>query len=150
MRGSYIQTTPAKPYDVTITGSSSDPSKATTTVVDQGYWARLSENLVYIEYNYQHTNNAGAAAGSGAYIFSVPAGITLATPDSGAATFGSAYIFSGSTAGVGTAYVSTSDSGQGIRLFITNPTAISTAGSSNYALNGSTVQISFYGIFRTV
>jgi hypothetical protein len=63
-------------YTMTITGSSSNPTKASSPAKDQAYWRRNGSNME-IRYDYGHTSSAGAAAGSGDYRFSLPSGYTI-------------------------------------------------------------------------
>ena len=63
-------------YTMNIAGTTSNPTKATTTVIDIAKWRRLGDSM-QITYNYYHTNNTGAAAGSGIYLFPLPLGYTI-------------------------------------------------------------------------
>jgi len=57
---------------ITITGTTSNPTKATTTVYDE-FWARRNGENLDISMRYYHTSATGAAAGSGDYLFAIPA-----------------------------------------------------------------------------
>lgn len=63
---------------ITITGTTSNPTKATTTEVDRELLTRDGNYLV-VRGEYGHSNNAGTAAGSGDYLFAVPGGFTIDT-----------------------------------------------------------------------
>ena len=58
---------------ITIEGTTTDPSKASTVVHDSIDW-RDDGKYVHITMIYRHTNNAGASAGNGDYLFSLPNG----------------------------------------------------------------------------
>ena len=51
-------------FAMTITATTTNPTKATTTVVDQAYWRRVGD-CMEISYVYGHINNAGASVGGG-------------------------------------------------------------------------------------
>lgn len=51
-------------------------AKATTPDVDSAFWRRIDGNME-IMYNYVHSNNAGAAIGTGEYLFSLPTGYQI-------------------------------------------------------------------------
>jgi len=61
------------PYSVTVTGSSSNPTKGTTTI-DQGYWRRVGDSM---EIRYEYNQTAAGSAGSGSYFFSIPSNCTI-------------------------------------------------------------------------
>lgn len=64
---------------ITITGSTTNPTKATGIVVDKFWWCRNGQNLLG-RFEYRQNNNTSAAAGSGDYLFqAVPSGITIDT-----------------------------------------------------------------------
>lgn len=132
-------------YTVSITASGTNPTKATTTTQDQGFWKRVSDDSIMVRYYYEHTDNTGAAAGTGDYRYSLPTGITIdATKGAtsfGLAQYGSATAFVptlGATGIVGPA--TTTD----LYLYLVNnsfgPTNVS---ATFYAINASTVQYSF-------
>jgi len=56
-------------YDATTTA----PTKATTTIIDLALWRRVGDSM-HITYTYDHTNNTGAASGTGDYIYKLPTG----------------------------------------------------------------------------
>lgn len=76
MLSSGVPGTDWTPYTVTITASTTNPTKASSPTVDQGYWRRVGDSM-QIRYTYGYTSNAGAASGSGDYIFSIPSGHTI-------------------------------------------------------------------------
>ncbi|MCB1306837.1 MAG: hypothetical protein KDK30_01595 [Leptospiraceae bacterium] len=63
-------------YPLIIGAVTASPSKATTPDVDSAFWRRSGDSME-ITYTYIHTNNAGAAAGTGIYLFSLPSGYTI-------------------------------------------------------------------------
>lgn len=65
-------------FSMSIAGSTSNPTKANTTIIDAAYWYRMGRNMV-IHYDYEHTTNTGAANGSGTYMFTLPSGATADT-----------------------------------------------------------------------
>lgn len=128
-------------YTVAITGSSSNPTKATTPTSDVGQWMRSGDDEVYLRYTYFHSSATGAAAGSGNYSFSYPTGITTNATKVGSGTpvIGVGYVFT-TTAFTGIAYAETSTLG----LYVGNSSGAHViAGSSTTALNNSTVQIGY-------
>lgn len=101
------------PYDVTISASGSNPTKATTTVNDQGYYRRVGDSME-IKYHYSHSNNSGASAGSGTYNFSIPSGFTIDTskipPNTGGVNVVGAAAATSSTTGTQAGYASLANS----------------------------------------
>lgn len=63
---------------MTITGTTSDPTKPTTPDLDKVYWRR-SGNQVFLRYILQISSASGSAAGSGAYLFALPTNIAFDT-----------------------------------------------------------------------
>ncbi len=63
---------------MTITGTTSNPTKPTTPDIDKVYWRREG-NTVHLRYILQVSSAAGSAAGSGNYLFACPTNITLDT-----------------------------------------------------------------------
>lgn len=82
-------------YTVDITGSTTNPTKASSPDCDLGRWMRVGNHMT-LHYTYQHTNNTGAAAGSGEYLFSLPSGLSFDTgqigTSSGGEVFGAAQV----------------------------------------------------------
>lgn len=64
-------------YTPTITGSISNPTLATTKTLIARY--RVVGKSLQIAFTYYAASSTGAAAGSGAYLFSLPAGFTIDT-----------------------------------------------------------------------
>lgn len=60
-------------YNMTITGSVSNPTKGTVSA-DQAFWRRVGDSMI-IRYEYNQTS--AGSAGSGIYGFSLPAGFTI-------------------------------------------------------------------------
>jgi hypothetical protein len=69
----YAQTDWSASTTLTITGSSSNPTKGTGTVVDTIIWRRKGKRAE-IRYRYGHT--VGGSDGNGTYIFGLPSGLT--------------------------------------------------------------------------
>lgn len=65
-------------FDMTIGATVSAPTKATSPTHDEAYYRRVGDTME-IYYFYEHTSNIGAAAGSGTYTFSLPAGFSIDT-----------------------------------------------------------------------
>lgn len=63
---------------MTITGTTSNPTKPTTPDIDKVYWRR-DGNQVYLRYILQISSAAGSAAGSGNYLFTLPTNIVFDT-----------------------------------------------------------------------
>lgn len=71
---------------LTVTGESSNPTKGTVGI-DTFKWRRQGSAIQFL-YKFYQSANAGAAAGSGNYIFALPSGLTVNTtvlPATGAA-----------------------------------------------------------------
>lgn len=58
-------------FDMQINATVTAPTKATTPIIDQAAWRRVGDSME-IMYNYRHTNNTGATAGSGTYLYTIP------------------------------------------------------------------------------
>lgn len=65
-------------FDMTIGATGSAPTKATSPTYDKAYWRRVGDSM-QIYYFYEHTDNTGAAAGSGTYYFNLPSGYSRDT-----------------------------------------------------------------------
>ncbi len=63
-------------FPMAITGSVSDPTKASSPVFDLAVWRRVGDSME-IRYQYRQSSATGAAAGSGTYQFAVPSGVTM-------------------------------------------------------------------------
>jgi hypothetical protein len=61
---------------IAIGGSTTAPAIATSVVWNDAYYYRDGQYLV-LNFNYCHTNNTGATAGSGTYYFRIPSGLTI-------------------------------------------------------------------------
>lgn len=136
-------------YSMTIQSSGTVPTKASSPVIDQAQWMRIADDTIVTKYDYQHTNNTGAAAGSGVYGFSLPSGLTMDTTKagdgSGAPNFGgSAVAFvTGSNGGIGTA-IKVGYSSTAVGLYVAHQTTnATTIGSTFFAISAATVQYSF-------
>ena len=62
---------------VTISATTTAPTKATTRVDDYVRYRKVGPKEYEVEYKYFTTNSAGAAAGSGDYFFTLPAGLSF-------------------------------------------------------------------------
>jgi len=56
---------------ITITATTTAPTKPTTRVRDRMYWRRKRDSME-VRYEWKHTSSAGSAAGSGSYLFALP------------------------------------------------------------------------------
>ena len=65
---------------ITIGATTTAPTKPTTPDYDHVFWKRAG-NLAYVRFVFQVSSNAGSAAGSGAYLFTLPAGIAINTAE---------------------------------------------------------------------
>lgn len=61
---------------ITIGAVTTAPTKGTTRPYDDVRYRRINGTTYELDYNYSQTGATGAAAGSGQYLFSLPAGIT--------------------------------------------------------------------------
>lgn len=93
------------PFTMLITGSVSDPTKATSPAYDQAVWSRDGDCMI-VRYEYGQSANTGAANGSGAYLMGLPPGYTI---DSSKITINSTK----SSGVVGSASVSGNSAGSG-------------------------------------
>lgn len=138
----------ATSYSLTITGTTSNPSKASSPDLDQAYWSRVGDKIL-ITYNYVHTSNSGAAAGSGVYIFGLPSGLTvdtskLAIYSSGYTALDGAVANNGANDYWGVSMVYDSSENGGISMKLGNSgNALQNVGSTYNAINGATVRYSF-------
>lgn len=135
-------------YTINITGSVSDPSKASSPDADVAAWSRQGSKII-IKYNYQHTTNTGSAAGSGNYLYSLPSGLavdtSLVTLSNGSENFGDAAIQYLSNVYNGwVTYIGGSTGKFG--LFGNNAGTGFVVGSASTPLNGTTVIYSFTAI----
>ena len=63
---------------VVISASTTNPTKATTTVTDEVWWKRIGDSAE-VRMMYRHTSNVGAAAGSGNYLWNMPTSLVIDT-----------------------------------------------------------------------
>jgi hypothetical protein len=68
-----------------ITGTTTNPTKATTKITDTMFYLRHG-NAAKIFMTYNHSSATGAAAGSGDYLFGLPANMTMDTSVTGTFT----------------------------------------------------------------
>ncbi len=73
-------------FTPSIIGTVADPTAPTDAVI-HGYWRRVGDSME-IRYDMISVSNAGAAAGTGTYLLTIPGSHTI---DSAKATIGSAY-----------------------------------------------------------
>lgn len=73
-------------FPMVITGTSSNPTKATVPDTDKATWFRIGK-FMHIHYEYGSSTGTGGAAGSGTYLFALPLGFQVDTqtvlPDPG-------------------------------------------------------------------
>lgn len=62
------------PYNMVLGAVTTPPTKATNRVNDDARWMRIGDQC-WMSYEYHHNNNAGAAIGSGIYLYPIPANI---------------------------------------------------------------------------
>lgn len=62
-----------------ITGTTTNPTKATSPFNDHIRYQKLGGKEYQIDMKYSHTSNTGAAAGSGTYLFALPAGLQFSS-----------------------------------------------------------------------
>jgi hypothetical protein len=131
-----------KTFTMSITGSSSNPTKG-TVLQDTAYWRRVGDSM-QIRYNYEQTG--AGAAGSGDYIFNLPAGYSIDSTKivSSTSTYsqdvGSAFAYqNGNITGVGIvkAYNST-----GLAISVSASTSLIGSGTLSLA-SGSNTRITF-------
>lgn len=138
-------------YAVTITGSSTNPTKGTSTV-DQGRWRRVGDSME-IRYDYEQ-GGAGSAGTGGAYSFSIPTGFTIdstkiniaATTSTGVT--GSWAAFDGSLSYTGAVTVPTTATVQLTRDDVSSGAAA--IGSATCPLSGATARYSFFCVVPIV
>jgi hypothetical protein len=133
-------------YTMSITGTTSNPTKATTTLWDSAQWRQVGDTI-QIRYDYAHNNNTGAANGSGTYLFSLPPGLSadankvVISSTNAPGNVGPASV---STTPVLTGFVKVYDATH-LSIYLDDPTANLQGmyGSSFGNLAGSDVRISF-------
>lgn len=136
--------TEPRTYVPTLTATTSNPTKATTPDIDIATWYRNGKYM-HIQYNYRQSNNTGAAAGSGTYLWSLPGGYAIDTAYlETAANFGSNTVgaSSGYATAVGAGYAYAYNS-TNIGLILTNETSSGAVTSSFYAITNATARYSF-------
>lgn len=72
----WAQTAWADAGAMTITGTTSNPTKATTPDYDHVFWRRDGKTA-HVKWIFQVSSGAGAADGSGNYLFAMPTGIAI-------------------------------------------------------------------------
>lgn len=83
--------TPWTSFSMTIGGSTSAPTKATTTIRDSAKWRRVGKDM-QIRYEYKHTDATGSASGTGDYLFPIPNSLSADTTDLSVATDGGSIV----------------------------------------------------------
>jgi len=73
LSGTLNPVTDWQAFTMVIEGTGSNPTKASSPVQDNARWRRVGSDME-IDYLYFHTNNTGAAAGTGDYNFKIPGG----------------------------------------------------------------------------
>lgn len=130
------------PYTMTITGSTTNPTKG-TTATDQAYWRRVGDQM---EIRYEYSQTAAGSAGSGNYLFALPAGYTADTstkaslPSSGGQSLGSGTAYDGTNYRMLAAALNDST-----HLYLVNPgtSTPATINSSNNSLANTQVRFGF-------
>lgn len=130
-------------FPMTISATTTAPTKATSPDIDQAFWRRAGDSME-ITYTYKHTNNTGATSGTGTYLFQIPDGYTIDSSRVVIDTFqetgavGSASVFDDY---VGSSKVYTTTA---LALFVRNGVAGGfVTGGSIGDLTGATVAITF-------
>ena len=134
---------------ITITGTTSNPTKGNSPTRDKFFWRR-DGNTLHGRMEFQNSTATGSAAGSGDYIFqAVPTGITI---DTTVLTVYATAIGTGSNPalnviGFGSVYDGTPSSNQGgvfvhsttgVRVYVDNATNAGCISSGFYALTSAT------------
>jgi uncharacterized protein YdeI (BOF family) len=133
-----------KAFPMVITGTTTNPTKATTTLYDSAYWAQDGD-MMELRYDYGHSNNTGSAVGSGTYLFALPAGYTIDTNKMVAnVTYASGICGPAAVTGTGqdAGYVKAYDSTH-LAIFIMDPVNEGFYGSGLIGINAADVRISF-------
>lgn len=131
-------------YSLSISGTTTNPTKGTTTQ-DTAFWRRVGDSM---EMRYDYAQTVAGADGSGTYLFSIPAGLTIDTAKIGAVnTICSAVVGDGFVAYSTVIYqtnVAVYDTGN---VFLPSATAVNGTqtlfGSATGGLANATVQYSF-------
>lgn len=126
-------------FVMTITGSISNPTKATSPTVDAAAWRRSGDSMEIV-YSYRSNAGSGGSAGSGTYKFQLPSGysidftkVTQGAESAGLGVVGSCSAINGSANFDG---VVCTDSSTSVALYIGNDSiALAFLGSSNIPLN---------------
>ncbi len=63
-------------YTMNITATTTAPTKATSPNIDKAMWRRVGDSMEIV-YTYYAVSATGSSAGSGTYLFSIPAGFTI-------------------------------------------------------------------------
>jgi hypothetical protein len=139
---SWVDFTPA------VISDGTDPTKATTKIRDRGKWRRVG-NMMEFVYYYKHTNNSGAAAGTGNYGWKIPTGYTVDSnyvneaDGAGAMTHvGFGTNGDGSTTVANFAYITTQDGSLVIALKTAAGSVVGASGAS--PMNQATSEYSFH------
>jgi len=131
--------TPWTSYSVTIGGSSSAPTKATTPVTDAAYWRRVGDSIQF-RYDYKQ-NGTGGANGSGTYLFPI-AGLTADTAKITAATDGLMGNCGSACAGINgsnyTGYAFLYNSTNVAMMMLNEGNALAAVGSATFNLGSAT------------
>lgn len=144
----YAQTPWYSAGTTTITGTTSNPTKASSVVTDTVYWRRLG-NTAEIWFVYKHTNATGSANGSGDYLFAQPSGLTIDTTTVVlySTVLGVSSPSPTNNLGIGNATNATTNSlgtisaydTTHVRILPHGSTANGSVASSNFSITGSTI-----------
>lgn len=131
--------TPWTSYSVTIGGSTSAPTKATTPATDAAYWRRVGDSIQF-RYDYKQ-NGTGGANGSGTYLFPI-AGLTADTAKITAATDGLMGNCGSACAGINgsnyTGYAFLYNSTNVAMMMLNEGNALAAVGSATFNLGSAT------------
>ena len=146
----HFTTTPWSSAEaITITGTTTNPTKGNSPTTDKIRWTRKGANaLILMEY--KNSTATGSAAGSGDYKFGLPANLTADTTSISLYTtvLGTTVAQPTSILGTGTVSISTPNvstcsitlfDSTNFRLIIIGGGGSGSPGSSNYPLNNSSV-----------
>src|SRR5690606_21055508 len=124
-----------------VEAATTNPTKASSPSVDDAFWRRVGDSI-QITYSYHQTNNTGAGAGSGTYIFKLPPGLNIdeskllpVNSEFQLGTVGAATVRngSGSAEGIGIVryYNDGSKEGLSVNFTIESTAAMATVNSTN-------------------
>lgn len=141
-----------KTYPMVIGATTTAPTKASSPTVDVAKWRQVGDSI-QVSYNYEYYNNAGAAAGSGTYLFPIPSICTVdqsklalmnpARTKVGSGKLSSTSIGTGSATAPVTLLMGTSYPGSLVVNYVTSGETTANMGSSAYNIGISFLSLSF-------